>query len=218
MGIDTMKKNKRTPYLVIGSLFFLIIPFLYLLLADFPERTVLKESISFLTIGAFFLMLGQFYLTRINKITLSGNKFSKVINKHKAIGYIFIPILMLHPFLIVVPRFFEAGVTPSDAFKTILTTYESSGLVIGIIAMVVMILLGITSLLRKKMKISYTTWRVSHGLLSILFVILATWHAVDLGRHTDAILSTYMILMSATGIFFLLRLYIKKPQSKGVEK
>ncbi len=210
-----METKKRTPYLLIGALFYLVIPFLYLFLADFPERTTLKDGISFLTIGAFFLMLGQFYLTRINKVTLKGNKFTKVIGKHKVIGYVFIPVLMLHPFLVVVPRYFEAGVTPYDAFMTMITTFQSSGIIIGLIAMALMVLLGITSMLRKRMKISYRAWRLSHGLLSIIFVILATWHAIDLGRHTDVIMSTYMIIMAATGIFFLLRLYFLQPQLKG---
>ena len=213
-----MNEKSRLRYLIPGLILYLIIPFLYLLLGDFPARTVLKEAISFLTIGAFFLMLGQFYLTRINIITLKGQKMSKVINLHKVLGYIFIPVLMLHPFLIVVPRFFESGVEPAEAFTTILTTFGSKGIVIGIIAMVLMILLGITSMLRKKMKMKYTTWRTTHGLLSIAFVILATWHAVNLGRHTDVILSTYMIIMSALGVLLLIRTYFLVPETKGVKE
>jgi predicted ferric reductase len=162
-------------------------------------------------------MLGQFYLTRINKITLKGLKFSKVVNTHKIIGYIFIPVLILHPFLVVVPRFFESGVEPIEAFTTILTSFGTSGIIIGMIAMVLMILLGITSMLRKKMRMKYTTWRFFHGLLSIVFVVLATWHAVDLGRHTDLIMSAYMIFMAASAVFFLLKLYIITPQITGGE-
>jgi len=197
-----MNEKSKINFFIPPVVFYFLIPFLYLILGDFPTRTVLKEAISFLTIGAFFLMLGQFYLSRINKITLTGQKMSKVINLHKVLGYILIPILILHPFLIVVPRFFEAGVGPIEAFKTILTTFGSRGIILGLIAMVLMILLGITSILRKKMRIKYTTWRTFHGLLSIAFVILATWHAVNLGRHTDLILSSYMIIMSGLEFFF----------------
>ena len=217
MGLKMGEKNKIS-YLLIGAVFYLLIPFLYLILGDFPERTTLKDSISFLTIGAFFLMLGQFYLSRINRITLKGHKFSGVVNIHKIIGYIFIPVLILHPFLVVVPRYFESGVDPIEAFKTILTTFGSKGIVIGMAAMVLMILLGFTSMLRKKMKMKYSTWRFSHGLLSIAFVVLASWHAIDLGRHTDMVMSIYMILMAATGVFFLLKLYILTPQITGAEK
>ncbi len=218
MGVSNMETRNKRPYLLIGVAVYLLIPLIYLLLADFPERTVLKNAISFLTLGAYFLMLGQFYLTRINKVTLQGNKFSSVIKKHKIIGYIFIPILILHPFLIVVPRFFESGVDPSDALKTILTTYTSSGLIVGMVAMILMICLGITSMFRAKLRLPYRTWRITHGILSILFVIIATWHAIDLGRHTDIVLSIYMILLAATGIFFLLKLYIMNPQNKGGRK
>jgi len=213
-----MNEKSRLKYIIPGLVFYIVIPFLYLLLGDFPDRTVLKELISFLTIGAFFLMLGQFYLTRINKVTLKGQKMSKVINLHKVIGYIFIPILILHPFLIVVPRFFEAGVEPMEAFTTILTTFSSKGIIMGIIAMVLMILLGITSILRKKIQLKYTTWRIWHGLLSIAFVILATLHAVNLGRHTDTIMSVYMITMSTIGILLLIRIYFLHPQVIGEKR
>lgn len=211
-----MNKKSKFNYLIPGVIFYLLIPFLYLILGDFPTRTVLKEAISFLTIGAFFLMLGQFYLSRINKITLTGQNMSGVIKLHKVLGYIFIPILILHPFLIVVPRFFEAGVGPVEAFKTIITTFGSRGIILGISAMVIMVFLEITSMLRKKMRMKYTTWRTFHGFLSIAFVILATWHAVNLGRHTDLILSSYMIIMSAIGVLLLIKTYFFVPKTKGV--
>jgi predicted ferric reductase len=214
------KENERKSlsYLLIGAVVYIVLPLSYVLLGDFPSRTVLKESLSLLTIGSFFLMLGQFYLSRINKATLKKTTMAKVNKTHKIIGYIFIPVLFLHPFFIVLPRFFESGVAPMEAFQTMLTTFGSKGIILGIVAMVLMILLGLTSMLRKKMPLHYKTWRVSHGLLSIAFVILATWHAVDLGRHTDLILSTYMIIMAAIGILLLLSVYLVKPQSQGAAK
>jgi len=202
-----MSEKNRLNYTVPYIVFYLAIPFLYLLLGNFPARTGLKNAISFLTMGAYFVMLGQFYLNRSNEMTLKGQKMSTVINLHKVLGYIFIPILLLHPFLIVVPRFFESGVEPIEAFVTILTTFGSKGIVLGISAMVLMILLGITSVLRMKMHIKYTTWRITHGVLSIAFVVLATWHVVDLGRHTDMILASYIIILSAIGVLLLVRTY-----------
>ncbi|MDC7227630.1 MAG: ferric reductase-like transmembrane domain-containing protein [Spirochaetales bacterium] len=202
-----MTEKSRLRYIIPGVILYLAVPLLYMIFGNFPDRTILKEAVSLLTVGAFFLMLGQFYLTRINKITLKGQKFSRVVILHKVIGYVFIPVLFLHPFLVVFPRYYEGGVDPVNAFKTILTTFGSKGIIMGFAAMALMILIGITSMFRKKMKMKYTTWRYSHGFLSIAFVVLATWHAVDLGRHTDAFLSTYMIGMAAIGIFFLAKLY-----------
>lgn len=213
-----MNEKSGLNYILPGLLLYLAIPFLYLSLGDFPDRTFLKDAISYLTIGAFFLMLGQFYLSRLNRITLSGQKMSKVINIHKILGYIFIPILFLHPFLIVVPRFFESGVDPLEAFTTILSTFGTKGIITGITAMILMILLGVTSLLRKSLKMKYTTWRTFHGILSVAFIVLATWHAIDLGRHTDSILSSYMVLMAALGILVIAKVYIFGTHPEGAKQ
>ena len=135
----------------------------------------------------------------------------KVIKLHKVIGYIFVSILMVHPFLIVVPRFFEAGIAPGEAFGTMLTTWDSQGIILGMIAWVLMLILGITSAFRKRLGMKYTTWRVFHGLLSIAFITLATWHAMDLGRHTDLPMSLYMGAIAGIGVLLLLRTYLFNP-------
>ena len=91
------------------------------------------------------------------------------------------------------------------------TTWESPGVVLGIIAWCLMLILGVTSLLRNRLPMKYTTWRAVHGVLAILFVVLATWHAIDLGRHTDRAMSVYMIVLAAGGILLLVKTYILKP-------
>ena len=129
---------------------------------------------------AYFLMLGQFFLSRGNKKVLKSHKMGKVVKLHKVIGYIFVSILLVHPFLIVVPRFFEAGIAPGEAFGTMLTTWDSQGIILGMIA-----------------------W--------VLMLILATWHAMDLGRHTDLPMSLYMGAIAGIGVLLLLRTYLFNP-------
>jgi predicted ferric reductase len=213
-----MSEKLKRSYIIPAIVIYLFIPLLYLILGDFPERTVLKNFLSFLTIEAFFLMLAQFYLARSNSRILKGHKMATVIKIHKVLGYIFIPVLMLHPFFVVLPRFFESGVDPMEAFTTMMTTFSSRGIVIGIIAWVLMVLLGLTSLLRKKLPMKYTSWRVFHGILSIAFIVLATIHAVNLGRHTNVILSVYMIAVALAGVLALVKIYLLKPQKAGIEK
>jgi predicted ferric reductase len=115
----------------------------------------------------------------------------------------------------VVPRFFEAGITPIAAFTTIITTWDSQGLVLGMIAWMLMLILGLTSIFRKKMGMKYTTWRIFHGILSMAFILLATWHAMDLGRHTDLPMSLYMGAIAGLGILLLLRTYLFNPAKKA---
>lgn len=101
-----MKNSSKQYHLKTGLLVFIALPLIFLALGDFPRRTFLKKAISILTILAFVLMLGQFYLTRSNRALLKEFKMSKILKVHKCIGYVFIPILLLHPFFIVLPRFF----------------------------------------------------------------------------------------------------------------
>lgn len=194
---------------VAGFLIFVVMPLLFWASGNFPRRNILKETISIFTLLAFFMMLGQFYLTRGNGM-IKFHKMGTVVKVHKVIGYVFISILLVHPFLIVVPRYFESGIAPTEAFVTILTMYSSPGIVLGMIAWCLLLILGLTSFFRNTLGLSYKAWRTVHGLLSIIFISVATWHAIDLGRHTDLAMSTYMIILAVIGVLFLLKVYFIK--------
>ena len=189
---------------------FIALPLICLALGDFPRRTFLKEAISILTILAFFLMLGQFYLTRGNTAILIKIKMSKILKVHKFIGYVFIPVLLLHPFLIVLPRFFESGVSPMDAFITLITTFNCTGIILGMFAWALMLTIGLTSLLRNKLPLSYKAWRVVHGVLSVLFISLASWHVTNMGRHMDTAMSVLVIILAGIAVLLILKTYFLK--------
>jgi len=202
-----MNTDIKKYHLISAVLVFVVLPVMLFNLGDFPRRTFLKESISMLTVVAFSLMLGQFFLARSNNYLTRAFRFSRVLSVHKFIGYSVVGIFLLHPFLIVLPRFSEAGVSPFDALMTMLTTFESLGIVLGLVSWCLMLLIGATSLFRDKLNISYRSWKLFHGILSILFIISASWHAIELGRHTDTIISIFIILLALTGSILLIKQY-----------
>lgn len=204
--------NKQTQKRGVLSLILIFIglPLFFYATGSFPRRTLLKESISLVTILAYCLMLAQFYVTRSNHLILSGYLQKNIVKIHKIVGYVFISVLLLHPFLIVVPRYFESGIDSMEAFVIILTTFNSFGILIGMCAWLLLFLLGLTSLLRKKLPISYKTWRLLHGILAVLFTVSASWHAINLGRHTTLILSSYLVLVALGGILPLLKIYLSQ--------
>lgn len=155
----------QSRFLVQSLLIFVGMPLLLWALSSFPERSRLKESFSVLTILAFFQMVGQFFLSRANGSAVQELKLSRLVSLHNVIGYTAVTLLLRHPFLLVVPRFFEAGVAPFDALTTILTTWTSQGVVHGIIAWCLMLTLGMTAFMRHRLPMKYTTWRVGHGVL-----------------------------------------------------
>jgi len=207
---------KKYNYISFGVV-FIVLPALLFSLGDTPSRTLLKETTSLITILSFSLILGQFFLSRTNKLTTKIHKYKSVISLHKAIGYVVIGVFFLHPFLIVLPRYFEVGPKPLESLIKMITTFESLGVILGLIAWSLMLIIGITAYFRQKLNISYKSWRVIHGLLSAVFIVVATWHSVDLGRHTGTAMSLYFIIVAFMGLALLLKLYIftnKKKESK----
>jgi predicted ferric reductase len=190
---------------------FIGLPLMFYLLGDVPRRSWLKESLSLLTLLSFSLMLGQFYLARSNKPLLSLFKPMAIQKFHKFIAYGAMAVLILHPFFIVLPRYFEAGVKPLDAFIIMITTFDNLGILLGIGAWVLMLILGLTAVFRmrliKRYKIKYRNWRYFHGGITVIFVTLAIWHAIELGRHTNMAMAIFMIILALVGVAMLARLY-----------
>ncbi|GAB4376959.1 MAG: ferric reductase-like transmembrane domain-containing protein [Calditrichia bacterium] len=189
---------------------FIGIPLLVYFLQDFPRRTVLKESLSVLTILSFTFMGGQFYLTRGYRAVENKGRMGDIVKAHKFIGYFFGAVLLFHPYFIVFPRYFEGGVKPLGALWQIVTTLENSGVVLGIIAWFMMIVLGISSLLRRKLFKSYRMWRWFHGLLSLLFIGLAAGHVITLGRHSAPVMTIFYLLLISGGVTVLVKTYISE--------
>lgn len=210
MGV-IMENRIRKYNTIVAILVFIGLPILLVATGESQNRSLLKEAISYLTILSFYMMLAQFFLARSNKKILNGHKMSKIIKLHKIIGYVFVGILIFHPFLIVLPRYFEAGIDPIDAFTTLLTSFNNTGVVLGIIAWCLMFILGLTSLFRNNLGITYKTWRIFHGILSITFIVLASWHVIDLGRHSNNTMTIYILIVTTIAVLLLLRTYLIKP-------
>jgi predicted ferric reductase len=188
-------------------------PLLIWAMGNFPERSVLKESLLIITVLAFCQMIGQFFWTRMNGTAVKDLKMSQLIKYHKIMGYALVILLLFHPFWLVVPRFFESGVSPVDAFITLITTMNL-GVVLGIIAWCLMLVLGITSFAREKLPMKYKTWRVFHGILAVVFIAVASWHAIDLGRHFNLAMSILILFLTTGAILFFLKTYMFKKHKK----
>lgn len=194
-------------------LVFTGMPLLIWAMGNYPERSVLKESLSVITILAFCQMIGQFFWARGNRSAVAELKMSKVTKYHKIIGYALVILLLFHPLFLVVPRSFESGVSPVDAFITLITTMNL-GVVLGIIAWCLMLVLGITAFVREKLPMKYKTWRVFHGILAVVFIAVAAWHAIDLGHHFNLAMSILILFLTTGGILLLLKTDMFKKHKK----
>lgn len=202
-----MSVNIKSLYILLLLTIFIFLPSIFFVFSEVPKRTILKDIISIVTILAFFIVLGQFYLSGINESLKNIFKEVKVIKIHKLIGYFVLPILLVHPLLIIVPRFFEVGPEPFDSFIKMITTLDSLSIIIGIIAWLLMLLLGFTSVFKYKLNMSYKSWKILHGLLSLAFIILASWHAIETGRHMSLAMSILIVLIVSVSSILLLKSY-----------
>lgn len=189
---------------------FISVPLYLYFFGYFPRRTTLMETLSIVTIIAFSLLLSQFFTSRLNYKLMKQIRMVNVVTIHKFIGYFFISVILLHPFFIITPKFFDNGVTPSDAFVRLVTTFSSIGVIVGFISYATMLILMITAFFRFKMHLHYRTWRSLHGYLTLLFVITATWHVIDMGRHSNTSFTIFYLLVVAIGIYYVLRKYLVK--------
>ena len=202
-----MNLSIKSLYIFLATIFFLFLPILFFLLGENPQRTLLKDALSIITILAFFIVLGQFYLTRINEGIKDVFKIVKIIKIHKIIGYTVLPILFIHPFLIVVPRFFEVGANPFESFITMVSGFDTLGLTVGIIAWILMLALGLTSMFKDKLNMTYKSWKIFHGVLSLAFIGFASWHGIDMGRHMSLPMISLIILIALIASILLLKSY-----------
>lgn len=207
--------NSKSIYIFLGSLLFIALPLLLFILGDFPKRDSLKEFISIVTILAFFIMIAQFYLSRLNDDLIKTFKSFKVIKIHKIFGYTILPILLIHPFLIVVPRFFEVGPNPFDSFILMITSFDKLGIFLGVFAWILILVLGLTSMFRNKLKISYKAWKIFHGVLSLIFILFAAWHTIEMGRHMSTSMISLIIVLILLASILLLKNYFFNKTIKG---
>lgn len=205
-----MKKQTEKSGFVLLSLIFVGFPLYFYTTGNFPRRSLLKETLSIVIILAFCLMLAQFYLTRTNSLILHGYLGKSIIKLHKNIGYVLVSVLLVHPLLIVLPRYFESGIDGREAFMVIVTSFDSPGILLGISAWWLLLILGVTSLIRKYLPFSYNTWRLLHRVLAVLFIVSASWHAINLGRHTTLPLSTYFVIAALGGVAPLIKIYLQR--------
>jgi hypothetical protein len=86
MGVK-MRAYIKSNFLRQSVLAFTGMPLLIWTMGNFPERSLLKESLSVMTILAFCQMLGQFFWARTNRRAIEDLKMSKAIKNTIWMGW-----------------------------------------------------------------------------------------------------------------------------------
>lgn len=183
----------KTPFFLL--LFFGLFALVPLCLAfgqEVPALSVYQYTALFVSLGTFGLMSGLFFLTRLLPHRAAQMKLSARLRWHKVLGCVAGLILLVHPVLMIARRFWVEESNPVDNLMLLL---RSPLLRTGLAAWVLLALILLLTLFRRRFPARL--WRIQHGVMSVAFLILATWHVMQVGRHSDVILSAFWILLSA---------------------
>ncbi|WP_321527541.1 ferredoxin reductase family protein [Sedimenticola selenatireducens] len=172
---DIKKSSMAVVYLAM-----LLIPYLASRSLDIDYQGLYQALLGFLNTVAMMAFFIQFPLVgRLKHLPLFSN-IDWSMSRHKKVGKWLGIFFLLHPLLILAPRFL---VSFDDGMTSVVEAVTSPQLLTGIIAWLVMILWVLTAVFRDKIKISYETWRLSHLLGFVVICVLATLHITSVGRH-----------------------------------
>ncbi len=185
-------------------LFFAAAPLFLAIAQDVPTRSDFQQWGLLVSLAAFGLMLGLFWLSRLMPKDAVNMKFSSTLRWHKYIGYAAGLVFLVHPLLMIARRFWAVE---SDPIYNLMLMLKSPLMLTGIMAWVLMIILVVLAFIRKIF--SAKLFRYLHGMLSMAFTVLATWHVISVGRHSNLAMSVFWMVLAGGAVATLLLSYLK---------
>ncbi|RBW49805.1 ferric reductase-like transmembrane domain-containing protein [Marinobacter sp. F3R11] len=170
----------RKSNLVLAYLAILLIPYLATFSLNIDYKGFYSATLVFLNTVAMMAFFTQFPLAgRFKHLPVFSN-IDWSMSKHKRAGKWIGFVFLLHPMLILAPRFL---VSFDDGMTSLAEAITSPQLLTGLIAWVVMILWVLSAIFKDRLRISYETWHLTHLLGFVVICVLATLHITSVGRH-----------------------------------
>ncbi len=169
------------------------------------------ELVTILSMAGLAMMLTQFALSgRLDRVS-SRTGVDNGLLVHRKAGEILALFFLLHPFLIVAPRFWISG---AFAIDDLLLVFSESLTATGLYAWSLLIIWVLMSMFRDKLGMSYEAWRLSHGIGAVAIIILATDHVVTVGRHGhyEEWLDWFWIVLCAVAVAAVVNSYFIRPR------
>jgi predicted ferric reductase len=175
--IFSLGKNSKR---MLGYLCLIALPFLATYALDMQDKTFYAAFLSMFNTLAMMVFFIEFPLAgRLKSIPLFSN-INWNMTLHKKIGQWLGIIFLLHPILILGPRFM---VSFDDGIYSLMTTIKAPQMLTGIIAWVVLIVWVLVAVFKKRLNMRYEVWRFLHMLGFVFIAIMATLHITTVGSH-----------------------------------
>jgi len=183
-----------------------LFPLLLLLAAPAPHGGgFLVELASALGFLALSIMAMQFVLTARFQWIAPPFGTDLVYAFHRHVTAVAICFALLHPVLLF-------GSTLKDALHYLWPWAAPWEIAAGVWSCYALLALGLTSWLRKRVRLPYEPWRLLHGALAVVAVGAGVWHAVLAGRLLSRPVVRWLWLAWTLGwVGLILRVRVLKP-------
>lgn len=173
--MKAIKKLFQAAFWVLVYIALATLPLVILKIGPTPEkRETWRELSVALGFSGLAMMTLQFVLTARFKTIKAPYGSDIVYHFHRQISLVTFVLILAHPVLLFIfsPKTLELLNFVSAPWRARM----------GVTAVLLLLALFITSLWRQPLKIEYTQWRIWHGVLAIVVVVLSMTHIV-LARH-----------------------------------
>jgi predicted ferric reductase len=166
--------------LIFIYIFLLSIPWVLSFQQGLAIRGLFQETVGFMTIVGMTMMYLQFLFSTRHPSISNTLGVDQGMQLHRKLGEWLGLLFFLHPILILAPRFWLA---PELAWGNVWDAFSADESLTGLIAWFGLIIWVLMSMFKDKVGLSYEAWRYAHSLGFVAIIILATHHAVTVGRH-----------------------------------
>jgi predicted ferric reductase len=164
----------------LAYLCLMLIPLLATFAINMQDKTSYAAFLVLFNCVAMAVFFLQFPLVgRLKHVGLFANiNWSMLL--HRKLGKWLALVFLLHPLLILAPRFMVSFDTGLDSF---MTTIRAEQMLTGIIAWLALLAWVLLAVFRDRLKITYELWRLTHVLGFVAIATLATLHITTVGSH-----------------------------------
>ena len=181
-------------------LLLVMLPLVVLLLGPVPPGTTFGWDFAVgLGFSALAILFTMFVLTARFNWTTHAFGIDIIYYFHRWIALVALVLLLAHPLILI-------GVEP--LLVEYLKPDAPGHMLAGNAALLAVLLLVVTSIWRKVLRLHYDLWRFLHAVLAVLAVVLAAIHIAGINYYTDAPGKRELWLLLAVSVVLLL-LYVR---------